>query len=225
MSKKVVRLYPQDIERMPWEPAEGGGAERVVATDGKGSVTRYWKLEPGDVVTAEDDRWDEMYVLEGSLTVAGRRYDAGSYLCIPPGVERGEVRSEDGAVVLQALDHHDRLAKPEVRLTADEVEALEWREAESGQTGFKEKFLARDEEHGSLTRLLRVELGGDTTEVDDHDHDEEVLIIEGSCRNGEELHPAGTYTFNPPHEIHGPFVIYEPLLCYEIKNAPRSEDL
>ncbi|MBB4661401.1 cupin domain-containing protein [Conexibacter arvalis] len=225
MAKKLVRLYPQDIERMEWVAAADGGRERVVASDGDGSVTRFHRLDAGERRAARpEERWHEVFVLEGSFEEDGVRYEAGSYLCLPPGARRGEVTSAEGVLSIEALDHHDRLDKPERRLTAAEVEALPWQAAESGQPGFREKFLARDE-RGSLTRLLDVGLDGNTVELDDHDHDEEVLIVRGACRNGEELHPAGTYTFNPPHAVHGPFDIYEPLLCYEIKNVPRSEDL
>lgn len=223
MSKKLVRLYPEEIERMSWTPAPEGGSERLVADDGQGSVTRYWSLVGGQTGEGgSDGRWRELFVLEGEFELDGRAYAAGSYLCLPPEAERGDFLARRDSVCLEMLDHHDRLAKPEVRLTAEEVEATPWAEPPSGQTGFSEKVLARDGE--SLTRLLRVEIGGDTDEVDDHDHDEEVLIVEGSCLNGEEVHPAGTYTFNPPHAIHGPFRIYEPLLCFEVKNAPREAD-
>lgn len=224
MSKQLVRLYPQDVERIPWEAAPGGGEQRVVADDGAGSITRYWRLPAGQRADGESEgRWREIFVLEGALELDGDTYAEGSYICLPPAAERGEFTGAE-AVCLEALDHHDRLAKPETRLTAEAVEDLAWVDPPSGQTGFHEKILASDE-NGSLSRVLRVEIGGDTTEVDDHDHDEEVLIVAGACRNGEELHPAGTYTFNPPHAIHGPFVIYDPLICLEVKNAPRSEDL
>lgn len=224
MSKHLVRLYPQDIDLLPWEPAPEGGEQRLLAKDDAGSITRYWRLPAGQRGAGDSEgRWRELFVLEGALELDGETYREGSYICLPPDVSRGSFTGAD-AVCLETLDHHDRLGKPETRLTEAAIDRMPWEQPPSGQTGFKEKVLARDE-HGSLSRVLQVELGGDTTEVDDHDHDEEVLIVAGACRNGEELHPAGTYTFNPPHAIHGPFLIYEPLVCLEIKNAPRSADL
>jgi len=227
MSKDLVRLYPGDIERMPWVPVEGepGGVyEKVVADDGRGSMTRYLRIDPGTSLPASaDERRLETYVLEGSFEEGGKTFGTGSYTLLTPGAERGELATSEGVVCLQVCDVDHGIDKPGVRLTAEDVEAMEWKGAASGQQGFVEKVLSTDG-NGSLTRLLRVGLDGDTTELDDHDHDEEVLIVEGSCRNGEELHPAGTYTFNPPHATHGPFVIYEPLLCFEVKNMPAPDN-
>jgi hypothetical protein len=226
MSKDLVRLYPGDIEQMPWLPAEGepeGAHEKIVAVDGRGSITRYWRLDPGTVIPAgADDRRVETYVLEGSYEENGDSFRSGSYTLLPPGAARGEISTAEGLLCIQVCDVDHGIDKPAARLTAEELEAMEWAAAASGQTGFVEKILSTDG-NGSLTRLLRVGLDGNTTELDDHDHDEEVLIVEGSCLNGEELHPAGTYTFNPPHAVHGPFLIYEPLLCFEVKNMPAPE--
>jgi hypothetical protein len=226
MSKDWVRLYPGDIERMAWVPAEGepdGAYEKIVADDHGGSITRYWRLEPGTTIPARSDpRRIETYVLEGSYEEGGDTFRAGSYTLLPPGAASGEITTSEGVVCIQVRDVDHGLAKPPARLTAEQVQAMEWAPAANGQTGFVEKILSTDGA-GSLTRLLRVGLDGDTHALDDHDHDEEVLIVEGSCRNGEELHPAGTYTFNPPHATHGPFLIYEPLLCFEVKNMPAPE--
>jgi hypothetical protein len=221
--KPLVRLYPIDINRMPWRPLEGitGASERVLAEDPEtGSVTRYLNVDSGsELPGASLDRWEETYVTEGAFECGGQEFAAGSYLCRPPGSSVEPVRTATGFVALQVRDVDENLDKPSVELTAAAVESMAWGPTASGHPGHTEKILARGPS-GSHTRLLLIAPGADTTVPDDHDDNEEVLILEGSCRNGEEFHPAGTYTFNPPHSVHGPFLVDEPLLCFEVKNQP-----
>lgn len=222
MGKQLVRLYPIDINRMPWQQGEGlpdGIREKVLALDpASGSATRYLKIEPGAVLPSGTlDRWEETYVIEGTLVVGDNGYPPGSYLCRPAGADVPETRSEEGCLCIQVRDFDDALDKAQVQLMAEDIERMAWALTPSGHPGHTEKILTRSPS-GSFTRLLLIDPGADTTVPDDHDHNEEVLILQGSCRNGEEFHPAGTYTFNPPHSIHGPFMIDELLLCFEVKN-------
>ena len=221
--KPLVRLYPIDVNRMPWLPIEGapGTAERALALDTQtGSVTRYLKAEPGaSIPPATLDRWEETYVIEGSFTCDGKEFAVGSYLCRPPGSAVGAIVSSDGFLAIQTRDIDPKLDKPGIELPAADVAAMPWKPTASGHPGHTEKILSRGPS-GSLTRLLLIAPGADTSVPDDHEENEEVLILEGSCRNGEEFHPAGTYTFNPPHSVHGPFLVDEPLLCFEVKNLP-----
>jgi hypothetical protein len=221
MTKLLTRLYPIDIDRMEWQPVAGaeGLRQKLLAEDpDNGSITRLLAGDPGARMPAGTrETWEETYVLDGTLTLGDWDAPKGSYLCAAPGSERPELTSADGFTALQALDHNDKLDKPNVQLHADEIEAMEWAQTPLRNEAHVEKILATGPS-GSTTRLLLVKVGGDTTELDDHDFDEEVLILEGIVKNGEELHPAGTYTFNRPHDTHGPFLIPEPLLCYEIRN-------
>lgn len=223
VGKPLVRLYPIDINRMPWvqvRDAPAGVEEKVLALDpATGSVTRYLRARDGVEIPGDTSRWEETFVLEGSCSFGENDYPAGSYLCIRPGPRSQRVRAARDFVCFQVLDRDEKLDKPDVRLSAAEIEAMTWETASRGDLKHREKVLASDS-RGSLTRILEIDPGGDTTELDDHDHNEEVLILQGACKNGEEFHPAGTYTFNPPHAIHGPFLVDEPLVCFEVKNQP-----
>ena len=224
MGKQLVRLYPIDIKRMAWEPVEGladGVRQKVLALDPQGgSATRYLKVAPGSEVRGSTlDRWEETYVLEGSFRLGDGRFDAGSYLCRPPGSVLERMESDGGCLCIQVRDIDERLDKGEVTLRPNDIEAMPWAPTPSGHPGHAEKILSSGPS-GSFTRLLLIDPGADTSVPDDHEHNEEVLILQGSCRNGEEFHPVGTYTFNPPHSVHGPFLVDEPLLCFEVKNQP-----
>lgn len=224
MGKRLVRLYPLDINRMSWEPVEGAGTgvwQKVLAIDPEnGSATRYLKIEPGsEIPEGTRDRWEETFVVEGRFRSGDQLFEAGAYLCRSPGSQIAPIATDEGSVCIQVRDVHETLDKAQVTLMPEDIEAMEWAPTPSRFPGHTEKILTSGPS-GSFTRLLLIAPGADTTVPDDHDHNEEVLILEGSCRNGEEFHPAGTYTFNPPHSLHGPFLIDEPLLCFEVKNQP-----
>ena len=109
------------------------------------------------------------------------------------------------------------MRKPLVRLYPTQILAMPWERPEGAAEGVFHKILARDSETGSHTRLLRVEPGVDTR-VYEHDHWEEVYILQGGYQIGDEYHPTGTYTCKPPHVKHGPFSSTEGYLCLEIRD-------
>jgi hypothetical protein len=223
VGKQHVRLYPIDVERMPWQEADGvrGVWEKVLTRDeSTGSVTRYLRLDPdAELPERRHDVWEETYVLDGSYKSGEEFYPAGTYVCRPPGTEEGQILTAEGALCIQMRDVSDTLDKPAVRLYPIDIERMPWEPTPFGNPKHHQKTLAIGPS-GSLTRLLLIDPGGDTVELDDHEHDEEVLLVRGGCKNGDEWHPEGTYTFNPPHTQHGPFLVDEPLLCFEVKNNP-----
>ncbi|MFN8232229.1 MAG: cupin domain-containing protein [Actinomycetota bacterium] len=219
----MVRLYPIDIARMGWADVADGGSvrEKVLALDPEtGSVTRLLRIEAGGTLPGGKlDRWEETFVLEGSYSQGVDQFAEGSFTCQPPDTDVEPRASSGGCTLIQMRDLDGALDKDAVRLSRDQVEAMPWLPTAAGITGHGEKILTQGPS-GSLTRLLLFDPGADTTIPDDHDHNEEVLILKGGCKNGEEFHPAGTYTFNPPHTVHGPFLVDEPLMCFEVKNIP-----
>ncbi len=86
--------------------------------------------------------------------------------------------------------------------------------------GIGQKILAGslDEERkrGSRTRLLRFQPGAYTTEPFEHDYWEEVLLIAGEMKVGEESFRPFTYACRPPHKPHGPFRSEEGCMLFEI---------
>lgn len=225
MSKPMVRLYPLDVERLPWEPLDGDAVHaRLLARDpASGSQTRLIRAGRGArIPSAHADAWEEVLILAGEALLDGRAYTAGSYVCLPPGTRGGTLTGAgtQGFEALRLEDHHSaRMDKPHVRLTAEEVEALQPQSAVSGVGGTQWTLAAGPS--GSHTRLLEVEPYDDCG-VLVHDFAEEGMILAGSYKMswqlGEELHPAGTYTHLPVHVYHGPVVSNEGYRCFEVRN-------
>ncbi len=107
--------------------------------------------------------------------------------------------------------------KPLTRLYPIDIERLTWVRPPDSPDGVMQKVLARDPTSGSATRLLKVEPRADTG-VFVHEHWEEVYLLEGSYKMGEEFHPAGTYTCKGPGVHHGPFLTNDGYLCLEFRD-------
>lgn len=222
MTKPVVRLYPLDVERLPWQPLAGGVDARLLARDPEsGSCTRIVRAMPGSPLPeAHPDAWEEVYVLAGAAVFDGRAYGRGAYLCLPPGVRPRALAGAEGYEALRLEDFHPAtMDKPHVRLTAEEAEALEPEAAVSGVGGVQRTLAAG--RSGSHTRLLDVAPHDDSGLLV-HEFAEEGLILAGSYKMswqmGEELHPAGTYTHLPRHTYHGPCLTNEGYRCFEVRN-------
>lgn len=220
----MVRLYPLDVERLPWDPIAEGAAARMLALDAaSGSCTRLVRAAAGaSLPVPHSDAWEEVYLLAGTAVLDDREYGRGSYLCLPPGTRSGALTGagEDGFEAVRLEDHHSaRMDKPHVRLTSEEVAALEPESAVSGVGGVQYTLAAGPS--GSHTRLLEVAPQDDCGLLV-HEFAEEGLILAGSYKMswqlGEELHPAGTYTHLPPHTYHGPFLTNEGYRCFEVRN-------
>ena len=119
MSKPELEFFrPDDL---PWQPVAGsatvgaggpGIMERVLSRDpATGDVTRLLRFDPG-VETRETiahDFWEEVWILEGSLSDLGKRqtFGAGMYACRPPGMRHGPYRSPGGALLFETRYHRD----------------------------------------------------------------------------------------------------------------------
>jgi hypothetical protein len=223
LSKPLTRFYPIDIARRRWLPARDlptGGEEKLLALDpSRGSSTRLLRVLPGVETPAFNIQgWEESYVLEGSYKSGDEFYPAGTYLCRKPGTREGPVTTTKGFTAIQFRDPAEASrGKSVVALRPFEIEIMPWAPTALGNPAHVQKILSASP-GGSITRLLLVYPRGDTIEMDDHEIEEEVLILKGNVKNGEEFHPAGTYTCNPPHSKHGPFLVDEELLCLEIRN-------
>lgn len=125
MPKPELEFFrPDDL---PWQPVAGsatGGAggpgimERVLSRDpATGDLTRLLRFDPG-VETRETiahDFWEEVWILEGSLSDLGKRqtFSAGMYACRPPGMRHGPYRSPGGALLFETRYRRDgQVAKP-----------------------------------------------------------------------------------------------------------------
>lgn len=75
-----------------------------------GSRTRLLRFQPGVFTTDPfvHDYWEEVYLLEGDLTVGndargegGENFLAGTYACRPPGAAHGPFKSNRGCLLLE----------------------------------------------------------------------------------------------------------------------------
>lgn len=85
-----------------------------------GSRTRLLRFEPGVHTTAPfvHDYWEEVYLLNGDLTVGndaqgrgGESFAPGTYACRPPGAVHGPFKSTGGCTLLE-IHYYDESAKP-----------------------------------------------------------------------------------------------------------------
>ena len=95
--------------------------------------------------------------------------------------------------------------KPIVFLTPADIEKAEWVPFPDGPDGMWERVLARDEESGSYTRLIKADPHLVVDEVRCHDFWEESWILEGTFEESGTVYGPGTYVCNPPGYKHGPY--------------------
>jgi hypothetical protein len=101
-----------------WETPPGyppGVRQKILASDlderaRRGSRTRLLRFDPGAFTTEPfiHDHWEEVFVLEGDLTVGndkegrgGESFPAKTYACRPPGVWHGPFKSERGCTLFE----------------------------------------------------------------------------------------------------------------------------
>lgn len=218
-----VSLTGPEIEALPWSPIEGGqGHEKVLARDpDSGATTRLLRLDADErLPAATEPWWDELYVLTGAL-VDGETFGPGSFRCLARGESAPLEAGPEGAVVLHVQDVGDRLQKPSVSFTGEQLDQTPWEQMAGRGDGFEEKVLVEGP-CGSKTHIVRITPHGDakpnSRHRESHEFGEEMYALGGAYRDGDELLGEGTYTNNPPGTEHGPFVFDRPYLCIEIKN-------
>lgn len=115
------------------------------------------------------------------------------------------------------------MGKNFVRLYPIDIARLPWQQVAGGApSGIHQKTLVVDPDTGSSTRFLRAEPQADMG-ILVHDHWEEVYVLEGSAKLGQEFHPAGTYTCKPPAIEHGPILTNEGFLNLEVRDFHRQD--
>jgi hypothetical protein len=94
-------------------------ASDIDETKKSGSRSRLLRFEPGVYTTAPfvHDHWEEVYLLQGDLTVGsdaqgkgGEPFAAPTYACRPPGVHHGPFKSETGCMLFE-IHYYDESKK------------------------------------------------------------------------------------------------------------------
>lgn len=104
-------------------------------------------------------------------------------------------------------------------------ESVEWTQCEGKVPTLKERILVRDDEDGTVSRLLKFEPGTDTSPngILEHDCWEEVYILEGSITDLRlnQTFTKGMYACRPPGMKHGPWVTKEGCMTFEVRYRKR----
>ena len=117
MNKPHLEFHPVDMAE-GWASPPGYPStiqQKILASDideasKTGGRTRLLRFAPGGFTTQPfvHDHWEEVYLLEGDLTVGndekgegGERFMAPTYACRPPGVYHGPFKSEAGCMLYE----------------------------------------------------------------------------------------------------------------------------
>ncbi|GGO54838.1 ChrR Cupin-like domain-containing protein [Roseovarius pacificus] len=118
INKEHKEFYAIDMGTEGWHTPPGypkGIQQKILAgeldeVNKTGNRTRLLRFEPGVFTTAPfvHDYWEEVYLVEGDLTVGndengegGESYDPHTYACRPPGAYHGPFKSEGGCVLME----------------------------------------------------------------------------------------------------------------------------
>ena len=217
------------VQALVWRPLESvhraANAFRMLSADpDSGACTallRYASGASADVAAFDYD--EEIFVLDGDITIADMQYAAGDYGLLPAGCARGEIAGEGGAVVLCFAD--GALTKPVTEPKAGvDPQRTATRNAEfAGATDATiagdrvgRLLLRPDNALGERTWLLRVRATRDEpfeiNGVERHPCAEELYVLEGSLAMPCGTLWPGAYFWRPPGVPHGPTGIRENFL-------------
>lgn len=194
---------------------------RNAATGACTALMRYpagWSREGPEHLLADE----EFYVLDGTLRMDARTYQADHYAFLPAGWTRAGMASPDGCVVLAFYDREPTLVEgpgdPAVRQSPRAIECLDaaampWdmtlNDPKLRHLGISRKNLRTDPETGersflSLILPQAVPSGGKGPQ-EIHPVVEEAYVIAGSLTGPHGTMYPGAYFWRPPGIPHGPF--------------------
>ena len=213
---------------LPWRKGLAGGARPDVAkkvlsvdeeTGACSLLVRYppqWKRIRTEHLLADE----EFYVLDGTITINGVRYDRNTYAFLPAGFSRRRASSKRGAVALTFFsktpvaapgavrpEFYDRSRLIQHHSIFDEA----WRrnEERTPQPGFNEagttyQLLREDPDTGERSWILGVQAFWQGGTIEIHPVVEEAYVLEGSMIGGKGERRPGAYFWRPPGLEHGP---------------------
>jgi quercetin dioxygenase-like cupin family protein len=226
MSRSSV--YVPALDELEWKPlgeiipncplgATGAEAKLLNRDPDTGAFTMVVKLPPaaGDARRGSHSCDQEVFLLEGDLTIDGESFRAPAYWFFPAGTIHGDSRTEAGAVLIESFagacdfasaTEDEQAAAPVSR--GIDVDSVEWSatsELVDGYTyvGPLSKVLREDPETGGSTSMVRLPPGYTHPHLSFHQHTQEQFLLEGTVNEtGVERH-ALAYWCHPPGEVHG----------------------
>ncbi|MEO3784370.1 DUF4437 domain-containing protein [Actinocorallia sp. B10E7] len=161
----------------------------------------------------------EFYVLEGSMTYAGKEYGKGAYLYVPKGVPAEAVVFSEGSKVLHYREYGDAGFDPGASRWADareevivmDTEAMNWDAVPNAgpMPGLFIKYLHVDPVTGFYTRLVHAQEGWTDHRLAHHPCYEEAYTTQGHMEYNFGTLDLGTYFFRPARVKHGHFTTQE----------------
>ena len=180
------------------------------------SYPRGWSAAEPQYLTSDE----ELYVLDGSMSVNSTHCHAGDYAYLPAGYPRTEMGSSSGGAVLtffkgapdvvagdapQGTYDATRLIE---RLRSTEMEWQSATESRVAGSGVGLKVLRLDPDNGERTWILKVDLEGsrpfEINGVERHPCVEETFLLEGDMSMPMGAMHTGAYFWRPPNIDHGP---------------------
>lgn len=207
-------------DNTPLSPARADVAHKLLSRDaGSGATSllvRYpagWK-RANETLAAEE----EIFVLDGSLTINGEDFGPGDYTCLPRGYPRDGASSPDGAVVLTffsavpaPLDgtpgYDARAYVPRQSLYGDgwDVDYAGVNSPAIAASGSRKKLLRTDPVTGDQTWIMGVIPSYRETLVESHPVVQECFIIWGEMSGNYGFMTTGSYFWRPEEILHGPY--------------------
>ena len=187
---------------------DGGGASLIV---------RYppgWRREAAEHFGSDE----EIFVLDGALTMGAHTYRPHHYAFLPAGTTRETAAAPDGAVV---LTFYSGPARPvagrgnggDARRLVSQIDtyAMPW-DVVTGipnmRAGIARRVLRVDPDTGERTWMLNAPPGGrpegQVGPLEIHPVVEEMFLLEGVMHTERGVMHPGAYFWRPPQEPHGP---------------------
>jgi len=186
-----------------------------------GSCTQVVELEGGFKQPAgfSTSEW-ELFILDGSLTIGGRRYTKDHYFFVPSGYRLGEISTREGCRAIwffndhypdwvAASGHRDRAVDRKALVSVNSHDEVRWQVPSffpQTEPGIFIKILRFDEVTGGFTGLYVMTAGFWQDNISYHDCMEESYHIWGESWMMQFGYlPTGGYFYRPPYINHGPF--------------------
>ncbi len=211
---------------MPWDETplsdiRADVSHKLLSRDEETGATsllvRYpsgWARTAPEALAAEE----EIFVLEGSLTLDGTVFAAGDYTCLPAGYPRRTAHSHDGATVLTFFSarpaaaarnagYDERRYVPRQSLYGDgwDADYSGVNSPEIAASGSRKTLLRTDPVTGDQTWIMGVIPSYREKVVESHPVVQECYMIWGDMSGNYGFMTTGSYFWRPPEILHGPY--------------------